>query len=355
MQENRDSLCMLGVMSGSSLDGVDLALCSFTRSNTGWNFTLLATASIPYSAAWTDRLRNSTQLSGQELTTLDADLGQFLGTSIRDFLSKQSTQPTAIAVHGHTVFHEPAKGYSTQIGCASHIAAKCGIPVIDNFRQQNIALGGQGAPLVPIGDRDLFPGYDAYLNLGGICNASVQTNQGMLAWDISACNQPLNYLAQQLGFAFDQGGSIAKTGTINQGLLANLNALPYYQKIAPKSLSNQWVQNDFLDIVKSSKTSIADTMRTVVHHIATCIASDLAPYNPKKVLVSGGGAYNTVLVEAIQDATDANLVIPKPDIIEFKEAIVFAYLGALRWLGIPNVLQSYTQASQDVVAGRIVL
>ena len=233
------------------------------------------------------------------------------------------------------------------------IAAETGLPVICDFRSLDVAFGGQGAPLVPAGDRHLFPEYDYCLNLGGIANISCEENGERFAFDICPANMVLNNIASHLNIPYDPFGSLARRGKINRKLFRELGRLDYYQRRPPKSLGKEWVMSDFLPLLEQAHISYEDKLRTVTEHIAHQISVILKPDPEKKMLVTGGGAFNIFLVEKIREKCRTEIVVPGDDIVNFKEALVFAFLGVLRWWNEVNCLKSCTGASQDTCGGAV--
>ena len=277
--------------------------------------------------------------------------------TVDDFLKGKKVRPDLIASHGHTVFHKPDEGVTLQIGNGKELAERTGIRVVNDFRSEDVSKGGQGAPLVPIGDRDLFYAYDACLNLGGIANISFTeiSTQKRIACDISPCNLPLNHLSQKLGQPYDSMGLLARGGDIDDTLLSQLNSLRYYKQQAPKSLGKEWITEEFLPLLDSSELNIFDILASTTQHIA-CQISDFITDNLKpgsRLLVTGGGAYHTFLIEKIKDNCGVRLVIPNKKIIEYKEALIFAYLGILKIRGEINVLSTVTGASEESSSGII--
>lgn len=344
-------------MSGTSLDGLDIAYVELANDpGKGWAFELLNAHTYSYSADIQDKLSRSTELSASQLFHLDKELGRVMADCILTFL-KENKIPKAdidlIASHGHTVFHQPAgpAGFTLQIGCGSSIALLTGIRVVNDFRTKDVILGGQGAPLVPIGDFALFgQEADAFLNIGGITNISFKDQGKIKAFDGCPGNLPLNKLARNKGLSYDKNGELARSGEINFFLLDMLNALPYYREEGPKSLGIEWLEQHFYPLIKFDR-DIENNLRTVIEHEASQIGSILNNYNLKSVLISGGGALNTFLIERIQHYFNGEVRLPSREIIEFKEAIVFAFLGALYLEKQPNCLSSVTGASRDVCGG----
>ncbi len=345
-------LQILGLMSGTSLDGVDLAACTFIETDNGWQYKLDAAATIPYNEDWIKRLKNAAFTSGEELIQLHADLGKYFAELINAFNDHYLINPSFIGSHGHTIFHQPNKNFTLQIADGAQIAALTGIDTICDFRNKDIALGGQGAPLVPIGDRLLFPEYAACVNLGGIANVSYEKNGKRIGFDICPVNMLLNYLANRIDKPYDDEGKIARSGTIIPDLLVQLNSLDYYQQSSPKSLGKEWFDKEVLSLVEKRIEPISDLLRTSVEHIA--IQHGLIKTNTNandKILLSGGGAFNTFLVERMASITDRILVKPSVDIINFKEAIVFAFLAMLFVNNRDNVLCSATGSSKNHCGG----
>ena len=343
----------LGIMSGSSLDGVDLTLCEFTRNNSIWSFNIIKAITYPYPEEWRIKLLSLHKKKNEEILVTDLHYGQFLGELVNKFLNNNSIKPDLIASHGHTVFHEPENGYTLQIGDGQTIADTTGILTINDFRSKDIELGGQGAPLVPIGDELLFYDYDFCLNIGGIANISYKIDNKRLAFDVCPANQLLNYLSLQLGSPYDRNGLFAQLGKLNKELFDLLNTDPYYLKAKPKSLSNQYVNDSFINKIETIESSIEDKLYTIVKHIAFQLDQSISQFPPGKILITGGGVHNSFLVKAIDLETKHELIIPKPEIINFKEAIIFAMMGVLRNLNENNCLATATGALQDCSSGLI--
>ncbi|MGB2165094.1 MAG: anhydro-N-acetylmuramic acid kinase [Flavobacteriaceae bacterium] len=351
-QVNLSHYYLIGCMSGTSLDGIDLAYVKFTKRE-AWSFQILASTTIDYSENWKKKLSESFDLPPFALEKLNVEYTDFLGGVIGDFISKEKIKVLdAVASHGHTVFHQPEKGLTLQIGNLSHLADRVGWPVICDFRVQDIALGGQGAPLVPMGDLVLFSKYQACVNLGGFSNISISQNQSVQAYDICAVNTVLNILAQRLDLPYDAGGKIAAEGKIIPEFLQQLDQIHFYSKKPPKSLGIEWVQECILSMLKDyPNAETQDLLHTYILHIAKEIAKCLPEEG--SVLFTGGGAYNTFLVEAIQKRTKAKIVVPSPDIVDYKEALIFAFLGLMKWQGSINCLASVTGAERDHASGKI--
>jgi len=285
----------------------------------------------------------------------NTDLGVYFGQLIRTFIDKHHLETDFIASHGHTVFHQPGIGLTVQIGNGAAIAATCGLPVVCDFRSGDVALGGQGAPLVPVGDVLLFSDFDFCLNLGGFSNVSYQVEGRRIAFDICPVNTILNALSERVGLKFDRSGLIARTGTIDPQLLSDLNDQDFYSLIPPKSLGFEWSNEHIWPLINASSLPVQDILRTVVEHIATQIATSLSGFEKGRLLLTGGGAKNIFLIERIATLTKHKLVIPSELIIDYKEALIFAFLGVLRVREEVNCLSSVTGASRDSVCGAIYL
>jgi len=339
-------------MSGTSMDGLDIALCRFELQGEQWSYAILAAETLPYTSDWLVRLQSLPELTGEELMAEHAAYGNFLGQAVCDFQKRHPHSVDFVASHGHTVFHQPDRGFTFQAGAGSAIAAVCGLPVVSDFRTADVAMGGQGAPLVPIGDRLLFSPFDACLNLGGIANISFEREGRRIAFDVSPCNLLLNDLAGRIGLPYDDGGKLASSGSINDSLLQRLNALPYYTRPFPKSLGREDIEHDFLPLL-DEELMVADSLATVIRHIAVQLAAVLPAKKEAKLLISGGGALNTALIAEISANVNCEVVVGTPDLLHFKEALIFAFLGVLRWRGEVNVLSSVTGSRSDHCAGSI--
>ncbi len=342
-------------MSGTSLDGLDIAYCEFTEEQDQWSWNILHAETIKYPNSWNKRLAGSMTLSGLELSVLHAELGAYFGECAKNFMDRHSCHPQLISSHGHTIFHQPDKLLTVQVGSGSVIHARTGVPVVCDLRSMDLALGGQGAPLVPVGDKLLFSNYDACLNLGGIANISYEENGLRKAYDIAPCNMTLNWLAAKAGHRYDDQGSMASSGETDKKVLEQLNALPYYHQEPPKSLGQEFVEEFIFPLLKTG--SIRDMLHTSVEHSAEQIVKSIRSMkqeNPK-ILVTGGGAYNDFLIDEVRRilGDDGELIVPDSMTIEYKEALVFGLLGVLRIIGRINVLASVTGASSNSCSGAI--
>lgn len=344
---------ILGIMSGTSLDGLDIALCEFAKNGDGWQSSICKANTIKYSEEWIEKLRNAHLLNGYELIKLDFDFGAFIGEKVHNFCQDLKQKPSYVSSHGHTIFHMPSEGVTLQIGNGASIAAKSGLPVVCNFRTLDVALGGQGAPLVPIGDALLFSDYDFCLNLGGFANISYNWYRKRVAYDVCAVNFIINFLVKPLGLEFDDEGKEARKGNLDMTLLKKLNSLEFYSKPAPKSLGREWVEKEIIPVLDASPLSLHDKLRTVYEHIAIQLSHVFTGSAPKKVLVTGGGAYNKFLIELFRKHSNFKIIIPDKEIIEYKEALIFAFLGLLRIREDNNCLSSVTGAIHDCAGGVI--
>lgn len=342
----------IGLMSGTSLDGLDICYAKF-QNITNWEFEILKTETIPYSPEWKSKLQNANLLSAEDLLALDKKYGFYLGEKTQEFISKNNiTDLDFIASHGHTVFHQPQRKFTLQIGDGRAIKLTTKKPVIYDFRSQDVLMGGNGAPLVPIGDELLFSQYDACLNLGGFSNISLQKNHQRIAFDISPVNVVLNYFAEKLGKNYDENGDFARNGAINFKILEELNTLTFYQKPAPKSLGVEFVNSVVFPLLKDETPE--NIIATFTEHIAEQIAKVFNDNQLKTVLVTGGGTFNTYLLEKIREKSQTELIVPDENIINFKEALIFAFMGVLRLRNEVNVLCSATGSSENHCSGILV-
>lgn len=341
-------------MSGTSLDGLDLAYCIFTHKKGCWNYAIEKAQTITYQAAWKNKLKNAHKLSATGLCALDTEFGKYMGQQALAFIKKNNLKKIQlISSHGHTVFHQPGKGFTCQVGSGAALASVTGIDTVCDFRSGDVALGGQGAPLVPVGDELLFSQYDACLNLGGIGNISFKRNGKRQAFDISPANMVLNYLAQKKGLPYDKDGHLARSGSVHWGLLKKLNAHPFYANYKSKSLGREWVEQHMLPLFDKEKMSLDDKLATAAEHTALQTACVLNHFKIKRVLITGGGAYNTDLISRMAAYCSTEMVIPDSKTIQFKEALIFAFLGVLRLRGEVNCLKEVTGAKRDSVGGAL--
>lgn len=369
-----DRYDVIGLMSGTSLDGLDVAFCKFSKENNYWQFKIESAKTYSYSPEWKARLENLHQADALNFVKTHVQLGKLYAEIIRDFISKNGLKPQLISSHGHTIFHQPSNGFTSQIGDGSQIAAVTGIDTVCDFRSKDLALGGQGAPLVPIGDQLLFHEYDFCLNLGGIANVSFvknsspyKKNKPRIAFDICPVNMALNLLANEAGLAYDKNGALALTGKINSKLLKQLNEIKYYKTASPKSIGKEWFDKNFSLLIFNKSISLNDRLRTVIEHIAIQITKALedelsqtaGDKSVKQLLITGGGAHNKFLINCLDNllsvsfAGKLKIKVPEKKIIDFKEAMIFAFLGILRLRNEVNVLHSVTGTKRDHVGGTI--
>jgi len=348
---------VIGIMSGSSLDGLDMAMCTLEDTGGQIACNIVETITIPYSEKWYKDLSSAPELSGFELMKLDASFGEFIGHEVKMWMLGKNWHVDYIASHGHTVFHEPALGFSTQIGSGAHIAEQSGINTITEFRNADVAHGGQGAPFAPACDRALFPGYDAYLNLGGIVNIFLHTEDDKwLAWDIGPCNQALNFLSRKSGHDYDKGGVLASQGAVLDAIRHDLIAMYPFHGGYPKSISNKQVQNTWIEYLDLRKEDPLDLQTSTTLAIADMITLHLSPVikRPAKILVTGGGAYNDHLMHQIRRLgldMGSNYDIPLSQLIDHKESLLMAYLGYLTMHDTPYGIHTLTGASCDCIGG----
>jgi anhydro-N-acetylmuramic acid kinase len=341
----------IGLMSGTSLDGLDIALCRFSESEPHWDFEILKAETIPYTGYWKLKLSSTHHSSARDFWQTHVEYGHFLGDQVNRFLALESRKPDLVCSHGHTIFHQPTSGFTMQLGAGEAIAAETGLPVVADLRSADVALGGQGAPLVPVGDRLLFGQYGACLNIGGFTNVSFEIENRRIAFDVCPSNIILNHLAERTGKKFDQDGILASQGNLLAPLAERLSEIPYYSQKPPKSLGREWLEKEFLPVLESGSYSVSDLLRTMVEHIAQQIGQSLDILNKTTVLVTGGGAHNRYLVDAIRKHSHHDFFLPAEEIIDFKEALVFAFLGALRLKGKINVFSSVTGCKYDHSGG----
>ncbi|AGC77065.1 anhydro-N-acetylmuramic acid kinase [Nonlabens dokdonensis] len=341
---------VLGVMSGTSLDGIDIAHVTLVRKDR-WSFQIHTTETFPYSAAMKQKLKDAIHGDNTSISSLNKEYTTYLAENINRFIKKNDiTNLLAVCSHGHTIFHQPSKGLTLQIGNLPELASLINKRLICDFRVQDVALKGQGAPLVPIGDQLLFGDYDYCLNLGGFANLSFSDNDIRIAFDICPVNVVLNHYALKLGKEYDAGGAFAKAGTIQTSILKNLNRLEFYNLEAPKSLGLEWVNENIFEILDCI-TNNYDIIATFTEHVAIQISKQIK--DNSSVLITGGGAFNSYLINRIKKLSSARIVIPDDKIVENKEALIFAFLGVLKLRNENNCLASVTGATQDHSSGRI--
>lgn len=350
---------VLGIMSGSSMDGVDLALCNIENIGGDWKAEIAQGITIPYNETWRVRLSQLRYQNAELYAKTDIFYGRYLGELVAAFAKETGQSIDLVASHGHTIFHLPSQWLTAQIGDGATINAFCGIPVVSNFRRADVGLGGEGAPLVAFGDELLFNEYDFCLNLGGFSNISANHQGRRIAFDIAPCNIVLNRLAREMDLAYDENGEIAEKGSVIYPLLNALNDIPYYNKSHPKSLGREWINKNFWHIVREfDDQPVEDRMKTLVMHIAMQVKRSMESLTNKSlsdcsILVTGGGAFNATLVDYLKSETEAEVIVPDAKLVNYKEALIFALLGAARVQNSPNIKASATGASNDHVAGSL--
>lgn len=344
---------VIGLMSGTSMDGLDMVFCHLTEINNSWSFQIIHAHTEPYPLGWLSKLNSARGLSDSQLNSLSRNYGTYLASCVRQFISNNAIgEFDFVASHGHTVHHQPEKGVTVQIGDGQQLANLLGIPVVNDFRTSDVLMGGQGAPLVPIGDKLLFGSFQACLNLGGFSNISFTQNDKRVAFDISPANIILNHICNKLDLAYDKDGVIAKSGSVIPNLLIELNNLSYYNLPVPKSLGIEWVESCVYPLIDSSFLE-KDVLRTFVEHITFQISRVLNEKAIGNILVTGGGTFNSFLIQELKLKTDTAIVIPENEVVNFKEALVFAFLGVLKWENRINILGSVTGAGKDHSSGQI--
>jgi anhydro-N-acetylmuramic acid kinase len=370
---------VLGIMSGSSLDGLDIAYVHLHSGAGKWGYTIVDATTIAYPSEWTTRLDGAGELGARDYLLLHNAYGRYIGTQINQFIRERNLdfQVQLVASHGHTVFHFPDQGMTAQLGDGASISALTGLQVVSDLRSLDVAFGGQGAPIVPIGEKWLFPEYRYFLNLGGIANVSIPASGQYRAFDVCPANRVLNLLARQKGSAYDKDGVWAASGRVIPVLLDTLNSLDYYRQAPPKSLGNAFGTDLVYGIIRASGCSLEDCLRTYVEHIAIQVsralsapagedaASGVGGTAPEKgeaapnggsLLVTGGGAHNAFLMErigALLEPVGIRVVIPEAVIVDFKEALVMALIGVLRLRQEENTLASVTGAQRNSIGGAL--
>jgi anhydro-N-acetylmuramic acid kinase len=350
----------MGLMSGSSLDGLDIAFAEFEVTGGRWSYRLLETACIPYPSQWISRLQSATGLSAFDYLQLHSEYGHYLGAEVNRFIQERGLEYKIqlIGAHGHTTFHHPSSRFTHQLGDGAAIAATTGIHVVSDLRAMDIALGGEGAPIVPAGEKHLFADYDIFLNLGGIANLTVN-RYPYQAFDVCPANRVLNLLAEKTGKLFDENGETARSGTLHTALLDKLNSLDYYSRSAPKSLANSFGTDVILPMIEAASVSAADALCTYCEHIALQVrgslaASGISENKTHRLFVTGGGGFNEFLMERLRFHNPSiEWIIADSSILQFKEALIMAFLAVLRWREENNVFSSVTGALRDSIGGAV--
>lgn len=342
---------VIGVMSGTSLDGLDIAWCRFYFREQSIEYEILQSTTIRYDAEWIERLTKAHLLSAKDFLLLHQDFGTFIGKHVRQIMDLYSVSPFCVASHGHTIFHEPSEQFTFQIGHGAFIAAQTGVDVITDFRVLDVAMGGQGAPLVSYGDILLFHEYEATLNLGGFANITILDKKHPRAFDICPVNFVLNHFSRKAGMEYDNNGMLASTGKIHVDLLEILEKNEFYRIPGSHSLSREWVEKHVFSAFSFDNVTMADILRTLNEHIARRITDVFHTFHITRCLVTGGGVYNTFLINRIEQLSSCRLIIPNQTIIEYKEALIFALLGLLRKLERYNILGALTGSYRNISSG----
>lgn len=365
---------VIGLMSGSSLDGLDIAFVEFHENAGTWTYEIMETDCLAYSQDWVQKLKSATSLMAQDYQLLHVDYGHYIGQQVNGFIDKYQLnyKVALIASHGHTTFHMPSRKMTAQLGDGASIAAETQLPVVSDLRALDVALGGQGAPIVPVGERLLLGSYTWFLNLGGIANLSLNASRlegatGPIAFDVCAANRVLNMLAAETGVAFDEGGKLAASGNLVGEMLDQLNGLDFYKQSFPKSLANDFGTDLVYPLLKSGIGYTADALRTYTEHIAFQVKRSIqmvmektgnwkTEESPSRLLCTGGGAFNNFLVERLRGhlgELEIEVVVPDSKLVNYKEAMIMALIGILRWRQEFNVFSSVTGAQRDSIGGAL--
>ncbi|MGZ4090981.1 MAG: anhydro-N-acetylmuramic acid kinase [Bacteroidia bacterium] len=352
---------VIGIMSGSSLDGIDIVFTELQEQGGAWHYEIQHAVCISYDKLWHQKLQQSITLSAKDYLLLHTAYGEFTGQKINEFIDENNLQHQVnlISSHGHTTFHLPEKKMTHQLGDGAAIAAKTKLPVVSDLRSIDVAFGGQGAPIVPLGEKLLFKEYNYFLNIGGIANISIHKTNEVIAFDVCAANRVLNMLAEKVGLAYDNEGTLSSRGRVNEDLLDQLNGLEYYKLPAPKSLANSFGTDIVYPLLTSFNMNVEDSLRTYVEHICVQLKNSLGEFKEDKtqqLFITGGGAFNSFLIKRLQENLEEinfEIVIPANEVIKYKEALIMALLGALRWREQYTMLSSVTGASRNSIGGAL--
>ncbi len=350
---------VIGLMSGSSLDGLDICYVQFQNDELRFDYKIIHAECVDYSTDFRERLRNVSQLSAYEYAKTHTELGNYFGKLTAAFIRKNKIQQVDfIASHGQTIFHQPALGFTAQIGCGAQIAAQTHCNVVADLRTTDVANQGQGAPLVPIAEKYLFPGFSCFLNIGGIANIAFHHNDTIIAYDVCAANTMLNFFAKKKGLEFDMNGDLARNGKINFDLLEDLNNIEFCKMNAPKSIGSEHIFSNWLPLFDKYKNSIEDNLATAVEHIAIQTHNSIRSHcldKHSRLFITGGGALHSFLIERIKHHAILEVVVPDNLTVQYKEALAMAFVGLMRVLEIPNSIASVTGATKDSIGGAIYL
>lgn len=353
---------VIGLMSGSSLDGLDICFAEFNETAGKWSYEIKCAACTEYDDNWTQKLKDAIHLPANEYQLLHTAYGHHLGRMVNGFIEEFQLhhKVNLVSSHGHTTFHFPEKKMTHQLGEGAAIAAETNLPVVSDLRSMDIAFGGQGAPIVPLGENLLFPSYRYFLNIGGIANISIKENEGIIAFDICAANRVLNMLALEKNKSYDEDGIMASSGKVHEALLNELNEQDYYSLPYPKSLANSFGTDIIYPIIKRFDLSIEDLLCTYVEHIVIQLKNSLQPFfsntEMQRLMITGGGAFNKFLIHRISEQLQQinfEVYIPGDDVVIYKEALIMALLGVLRWREQYTVLSSVTGALRDSIGGAL--
>lgn len=345
-------------MAGSSADGVTAALIRYwTKGTSDWDYELLVGEAWPYPPSLQEKLqRPLSAQTPEDLLHLSITYTDWTATQIRRFIAPYTCD--LIAWHPHNVFHEPRAGLTWSLGDSERLRALTGLPVVTHFRARDLATGGTGAPLIPNADQLLFATYEALINLGGIANLTHLPSG--TAYDITPCNQLLDALARQVNpsLPYDDSGQIAAQGKRLPDLAEKIESHPFFTLPPPKALDNRTVQRDFVLPFLSYPASPIDKLHTAVQIIVGQLARALIAVSAKTYTVTGGGAFNTFLVQLLTERVAPHTITfcpaPQP-LILYREAIGFGLLGLLRWLGLPNTHKRWTGSSRSHSSGTLSL
>ncbi|MGB3511917.1 MAG: anhydro-N-acetylmuramic acid kinase [Microcoleaceae cyanobacterium] len=373
---------VIGLISGTSVDGIDAALVDVAGAQTSLKVELLAAATYPYPEKLRSQILDvcgGASLSMAELAELDDTIAQQFATAALTINDNYGIKAQLIGSHGQTVYHRPPAqklGYSVQLGRGELIANLTGIPTISNFRAADIAVGGQGAPLVPCVDIHLLshPEYSRCVqNLGGIGNVAYMKSQNavdlqktILGWDTGPSNTLLDLAVQhfsQGSKTYDKNGEWAANGKPCQELVENWLKQDFFQQQPPKSTGRELFGKDYLfnclSDAENYNLSAADILATITELTAASINHSyrkFLPNLPDQILLCGGGSHNLYLKERIQKLLAPIPVLTTSELgvdVDFKEAIAFAVLAYWRSLEIPSNLPEVTGAKVEVMLGEI--
>ncbi len=352
---------VIGLMSGSSLDGLDIVFTELQETAGKWNYEIINSICMEYDETWQKKLKGAIDLQAVDYQLLHTEYGKFIGEKINEFIQENNLQHKVnlVSSHGHTTFHLPEKKMTHQLGEGAAIASETKLPVISDLRSMDIAFGGQGAPIVPMGEKLLFTDYNYFLNIGGIANLSIHKEANVIAFDVCAANRVLNMLVEEKGLPYDDEGKISAKGKINIDLLEKINSLEYFKLLYPKSLANSFGTDTIFPIIKSFETNTEDALATFSEHICIQIKNSLAPFRQNKMqqlFITGGGAFNIFLTDSIKrqlQEINFEIHIPQDDVVKYKEALIMALLGVLRWREQYTILASVTGASRDSIGGAL--